>query len=167
MKNIANKKYNNISGELAFESFDKTYLKLSSKWLKDEEIRRLINALPITDKKQKDWFNLLHKKKDYFIWGISLAKLPIGVVGIKNVTKTTGEYWGYIGEKNYWGKGIGKKMIEFILEFAIKKKLDRIYLNVIKENTRAISLYNKMRFKVVEEDDYLLKMVKTIKYNND
>lgn len=149
--------------EITFVAFDVRFLKQSSKWLQDEEIRMLIHASPFSAEQQQQWFEQLPDRKNYLIWGVECDHQPIGVVGLKHVTDESGEYWGYIGEKEYWGKGIGKQMIMFIEDVAILKKLLIIYLNVTKENVRAIKFYEKMRFIAVDNNQPLLRMEKMIK----
>lgn len=57
------------------------------------------------------------------------------------MTDTDGEYWGYIGEKEYWNKRIGKELINYISHYGYILNLKEIYLKVIKDNTRGIKLY--------------------------
>ena len=41
----------------------------------------------------------MNGNKNYFVKGIKYNRERIGVIGLKNITKDTGEYFGYIGEK--------------------------------------------------------------------
>ena len=99
--------------EVSFVPFDETFLGASWNWLQDDELRRLINAAPITKEQQLKWYNHLGKRNDYSIWGVALEEKPIGVCGLKNRTQKDAEYWGYIGERNYWGNGIGAAILLF------------------------------------------------------
>ncbi len=49
------------------------------------------------------------------------------------------------------GKGIGKALIEFVLNEAGKKHINRIKLSVDSGNFAARSLYEKFNFKITEE----------------
>ena len=49
---------------------------------------------------------------DYLIWGYMYNNIPIGVCGLKNINDSSGEYFGYIGNKTMWGQGLGKLMME-------------------------------------------------------
>jgi RimJ/RimL family protein N-acetyltransferase len=153
--------------EVNFVAFDKKFLQMSNKWLQDEEIRMLIHASPFSAELQQQWFEQLPFRKNYLIWGVECDHNPIGVTGLKNVTATAAEYWGYIGEKKYWGRGIGKQMMQFIEAEAVHRKLSTIYLNVTKENERAISLYEKMGFQVIEKKQSLLYMEKQLRKSDD
>ncbi len=50
--------------------------------------------------------------------------------------------------QKYTGFGIGKVMIENLLEIAREKGLEQIELEVVTDNERAIALYKKMGFKI-------------------
>ncbi len=136
----------NIKDKIKFVNYNIDFLNHSWKWLQDSEIKKLTNTPSFTQQQQQEWFLSLKLKSDYFIRGIKYNKKMIGVVGLKNITKTLGEYWGYIGEKEYWGKGIGKEMISYIINIAKEKDLKIIYLKVNSSNKRAIRLYEKEGF---------------------
>lgn len=51
--------------------------------------------------------------------------------------------------EDYWGYGIGSVLIEELLEFAAHSQIEMITLEVVSENERAISLYQKYQFKEV------------------
>ena len=54
-----------------------------------------------------------------------------------------------IGEKDYWGRGCGKKSIKYLVDFAFKKlKLHKVSLGVIKGNKPAFYCYKSAGFKV-------------------
>lgn len=138
------------------------FLEYSWTWLNDDEIRKLTDT-PIFDaESQKKWFNSISSKKDYLIWGILFEGIPIGACGLKNITITDCEYWGYIGNKNYWGKGIGTEMLQKLIEIGKQKKLNSIWLKVLKDNDRARKLYEKLGFYVENESDAMLFMRKEI-----
>jgi len=148
--------------EINFTAFDEHFLQCSSRWLQDKEIAVLIDAPAFSKEKQDAWFNSLPQKDDYFIWGIQYGLMPVGVTGLKNVGKGRGEYWGYIGEKEYWGKGIGTAMLHFIEDIAKDKGLNILYLKVLETNIRAISLYQRNCYKTVKTVDGFLWMEKQL-----
>lgn len=115
---------------LEFVEFDRNFLESSWKWLTDDEIRILTGTPFMTKRQQEDWFLLLPFQVDYYIWGVKYNGIPIGACGIKHKTFDKGEYWGYIGEKKYWGRGIGKKMLQYIEQRARIMNLTTLYLHV-------------------------------------
>ena len=142
--------------------YDRSFLDASFKWLADEEIKFLTNTPSFSKDVQEQWFLSLSEKEDYYIRGILADGIPIGAWGLKHITNVDGEYWGYIGEKEYWGKGIGKQMMSFIESHARLLQLKQIYLLVIPENIRAIRLYNNKGYRKIEEFNGMIKMCKQL-----
>ncbi|MEJ5338680.1 MAG: ribosomal protein S18-alanine N-acetyltransferase [Aquificaceae bacterium] len=52
--------------------------------------------------------------------------------------------------KDLWGRGYGKKLMEFLVEY-FRDKAQRILLDVRRSNIRAIRLYQSLGFKIVSE----------------
>lgn len=150
---------------IRFCVFNEIFRDLSYIWLLDKEVNYLTNAGEQTKEAQLKWYESMKNRKDYLIWGIMYDNKPIGVCGIKNIKEGTGEYFGYIGEKTMWGKGLGKLMMKK-LEEMIYTSLTNIHiltLKVLKDNDRAISLYYKMGYNKVGEQGRFLLMEKNIK----
>lgn len=58
----------------------------------------------------------------------------------------------FIGESDYWGKGIGTEYIKMIFEFLRKRKnANAVILDPHKNNARAIRAYEKAGFKIIKE----------------
>ena len=148
---------------ISFEPYDEKYLELSWKWLRDPELKQLTLTPDFDRESQRNWFDSLNNKEDYFLFGVLYDGKAIGVCGLKNIANNEGEYWGYIGEKSYWGKGIGKNMLDHIISFAITRNLSSIFLKVWSGNTRAINLYKKNGFKIISEKENLCIMNKLLK----
>ena len=138
--------------EIQFLEFSRVFLALSYRWLSPD----------ITKENQEKWFASLPDKNDYYIRGIAVDNKPIGACGLKHITSEAGEYWGYIGEKDYWGKGIGGRMLAFIEEYAKSLGLKQIYLHVLHDNERAMRLYVKNGYEAVPEAANMIKMIKQL-----
>lgn len=151
-----------INYDIRFVEFDDCFCNYSYIWLQDKELCDLINTTPPTKMQQKEWYKTLKNRNDYKIFGLKCDNIPIGVCGLKHITKNDGEYFGYIGVKNLWGKGIGQHMLLFIETIARSEKLNFIYLYVKPENSRAIKLYEKFEYIIDVEEDGLVKMQKHI-----
>ena len=147
-----------MENKLRFVDYSIKYLELSWDWLNDFEIKKLTNTPNFSKEDQLFFYNSLTQKKDYFIRGMEFDNKPIGVCGLKKITSEDAEYWGYIGVKEYWGKGIGKFIINYLIGIAKEKSLKSIYLHVIESNIRAIKLYVKIGFEVENTIDGLVKM---------
>ena len=62
-------------------------------------------------------------------------------------------YHVFIGNKEYWGKGVAKQASKLILAYAFNVlKLESVKLRVRKENISAFMLYEKLGFEVDSED---------------
>lgn len=136
------------SNLISLDAYTEKYLDKSWEWLNDPEIKQLTLTPDFTREQQYDFFKNLKTREDYWIRGISFDAVPIGVVGLKNISckNAEAEYWGYIGDKKYWGVGAGKTMMRMVLDEARRMGLSRIYLYVWKENRQAISFYVKSGF---------------------
>src|ERR1700722_14823624 len=104
------------SSRLAFARFDEQFLEKSWEWLRDPDLKRLSMAPDFTREEQRQWFSGLAEKSDYLIWGLSCDGIPIGAAGLKHITKEAAEYWGYIGERHYWGIGLGREAMDFVID---------------------------------------------------
>lgn len=72
-------------------------------------------------------------------WGIDGQDTDIGVIHV------------FATSPNHFRKGIGKKMLEGLIDFASKKRLKAIRLDVFKTNAPAIALYKKVGFEFRKE----------------
>lgn len=148
--------------KVVFTEFDELFLEYSWFWLNDPAIKRLLQADDFTQEDQRKWFESLKNRNDYLIWGIKLDTEPIGSCGLKSISANECEYWGYIGEKNYWGKGIGKIIMAYVEEKAIEKNLSSIWLKVTEANVRAIGLYEKYGYIIEFKKNGMIKMRKVL-----
>lgn len=130
-------------------NYDLAFLEKSWEWLNDPEIKELTLTPDFSKEDQLNFYNSLPQKKDYWIKGITENNTPIGAMGLKNIDtgESSAEYWGYIGEKEYWGKGIGKFILKEAIIKARELNLKKIYLKVNRKNIIAKNLYLKMGFK--------------------
>ncbi len=142
--------------------FNIDFLELSWSWLNDPEIKEKTNTPDFTKDQQLKWFNGLSSKSDYLVWGVTFGKKPIGVCGLKNITDTDCEYWGYIGEKSYWGMGLGNQIMQLMINKALELNLNSIWLKVKANNFPAVNLYNKFGFKKFKQNVDLIYMKKKL-----
>ncbi|MCO5233154.1 MAG: GNAT family N-acetyltransferase [Chitinophagales bacterium] len=154
--------FKNIQGrKISFVEYTEQILEQSWDWLHDEEIKHLTNTPNFTRQDQRKWFDSLSSNSTYFVRGIMLNDETIGIVGLKHIDleEKKAEFFGYIGNKSYWGIGLGGEMLKWISFIAIDMfKLKQLYLNVILDNIRAIKAYEKFGFKIVEVNEVYIKM---------
>jgi RimJ/RimL family protein N-acetyltransferase len=122
--------------------------KLFLKWWKDKELISLTSGIvEDSDEVLRKYFDqMMQSKKDqHFI--ILLGRKPIGHISLMRKSKTMAEINIVIGEKQYWGKGIGTKAIKKATGLAFSKlKYKSICLEVRPDNQRAISTYENCGF---------------------
>jgi RimJ/RimL family protein N-acetyltransferase len=141
-----------------FVRFDEVFLEKSWQWLRDPEIKRLTMTPDFTREEQRRWFSRLPAMTDYLIWGVACKGNPIGAMGLKHINRTGAEYWGYIGEKDYWNRGLGREMVDFALRKARELELGELHLKASHDNSRAIRLYTRAGFVATSEGDNVLRM---------
>jgi RimJ/RimL family protein N-acetyltransferase len=151
---------------LVLVEYDARCLDLSWTWLNDPEIGALTMTPPFTREQQAEFFASLDRRRDYLIWGIEAdGHELIGAAGLKNHRGTRAEYWGYIGERKYWGKGYGHRLVAAVENKARAHGFSQLDLRVARTNSRAIALYEKAGFVAdpqASTDDYVLMLKRGI-----
>lgn len=101
----------------------------------------------------EEWVEFHRKKNNEVLWVIAEQEsdLCVGHVGLYNIDYRvrSAEFAILIGDKNCWGKGLGKEVTAEVVNYGFKQlNLHRIHLSVLNANERALSLYEKIGFKV-------------------
>ena len=131
---------------LTFTAFDKEFLAMSWNWLNDPEIKHLTDTPSFTEEDQAAWFQGLRMRNDYKVWGMQLRERKIGVVGLKNICKVSAEYFGYIGEKDLWGRGLGAEMLDYAETQGAALGISVILAKILADNSRAYRLHKSASF---------------------
>lgn len=142
--------------------YDESFLELSWRWLNDYEVQEMTMTPQFSRQEQVEFYKSLPSRQNYVIFGIILGDEKIGACGIKNISGDKAEYWGYIGKKKYWGKGLGTKIVDLIISEAKNRNISKLYLKVSVNNSRAIKLYKKLRFSFIAGNDSYHLMEKQI-----
>ena len=125
-------------------------------WINDEDVIRY--SLSIFQKmKSRDeishWFDNLLVDESSFNKAIidgSNDKL-VGYAGIAQISKTnlSGEYFIFIGDRTYHGKGVGTWVTKEITKLGFKElRLNRIMLTASEKNIGAVKAYTKANYKI-------------------
>lgn len=149
---------------LRFVPFSEEALECSYVWLREHEIKHLTMTPEITKESQRIWFESLETRKDYWVKAIEADGKLIGAAGLKHIdmSEKKAEYFGYIGEKTLWGNGIGKEMVIYVIEYAKTLGIRTVYLQVADYNEKALHLYKKQGFFIVEKTGFVYEMQKQI-----
>lgn len=148
-----------LRGRLEIVTYSRDFLELSWHWLNDSEIKKLTGTPDFTKQQQEDFFASL-PRVNYLVWGVTYENEPIGVIGLKNIDNGSAEYFGYIGEKKHWGKGLFSKILDVIRLECKKINVNCIYLHVAVDNHMANKAYIKNGFvvepeKCTDEQNYM------------
>lgn len=123
-------------------------------WIKDEEVIRYsmtkFHSLKDDQDIQTWYLNTLLDAKSWQ-WGIvdPQNKELIGYIGIAGINKidNNGEFFIFIGNKNYWGKKLATKLTPQIVKKAFADlNLHRIFLTASSDNPGAVKAYEKAGF---------------------
>lgn len=77
------------------------------------------------------------------------AKKPVGLVSLMNINlnEKQAEFGITIGEKQYWGTGVAAAASNMMMHDAFQiMQLQRLYLNVFENNSRAIHFFSGLGF---------------------
>jgi UDP-4-amino-4,6-dideoxy-N-acetyl-beta-L-altrosamine N-acetyltransferase len=124
---------------------------LLQKWMNDPELTYWLGPrAPISLEEQNRWFDKLvvdSSKRKLMIEDVEGRS--IGLVSLMDINykDNCAEFGIYLGEKNSMGKGQGKDATLTMLRFAfLELGLNRLYLFVLQENTRAIKSFESCGF---------------------
>lgn len=120
-------------------------------WMKDEQVNRFFRFNPndITEESIKGFISSCADDKDMYHFAIADDNDEyLGTVSLKHVdNEAKNAEYAISLRSTAQGKGIGKFATEKILYFAFcELELERVYLNVLSENTHAIEFYKKIGF---------------------
>ena len=91
---------------------------------------------------KKDFYTFISNQDNIFI--LSHPK-PVGYLKAR-VTRDELEIISILIDKKFRKLGIGKSLMNRLLNIALKKKIQNIFLEVSEENLTAINLYKKFNF---------------------
>lgn len=122
------------------------------KWVNDPDIRRnLLFTCPVSLDAEKAWYESQLAEQDSRVYGIAEAEshAHIGNIGLHDIDwiNRKAEAGILIGEKDFWGRGLGTDAMNAMLSHAFfTLNLHRVYLSVFAFNSRAVRSYEKCGF---------------------
>ena len=90
-------------------------------------------------------------KKGYLYFWVKFENKNAGFIGFYPIENKLYLSKFYL-EKNYRGKKISRKMLEFIENYCKENNLKSIYLNVNRDNDLAIKVYEHLGFVKIREE---------------
>ena len=137
--------------------------KTSWLWRNDTQVWKFTGNRPdkeITYEIEKEWINTVLKDSSSKRFSIIVDDVYVGNIQLTNLTDESAQYHIFIGNKEYWGKGIGQLATFQILNYAKEiLNLKEVYLHVNSDNLSAITVYEKNGFERKNHSDTGLKMV--------
>lgn len=137
---------------------------ISYMWRNDKEIWEFTENKPdrhITVETEIEWIKTILQRPNELRFAICIKDTDqyIGNVQLTDLTASDAQFHIFIGEKAFWGKGLGRTATKLLLEYSGKTlKLKSVYLFVRKDNLRAVSIYRKCGFEISASDEITYKM---------
>lgn len=149
-------------GKIVFCSGEKVILRPLMKgdiekllvWFNNPEMTQYLSMnMPMYEKEEEEWLEMLHKRKQTdIVFAIETKKGNfIGTIGLHKIiwVDRIAEVGIAIGEKEYRGRGYGTEALMLLLEYAFNSlNLRKACLTVLGFNKRAYRCYCKCGFKV-------------------
>jgi ribosomal-protein-alanine N-acetyltransferase len=124
-------------------------------WLNDAEVTRYLEtgAFPTTMQDLEKFYQGVTGSRTEVIFAIADGKSHKHIGNVKlgpiDWVHHRAMFGIMIGEKDYWGKGMGEEVTRLIVEYAFSRlNLRRIGLVVFEEHEPAVRCYQKIGFKV-------------------
>ena len=115
----------------------------------------------ITLETEINWLKSKLQNKNEYRFAICLKDTDqyIGNVQLLDIEDKTGCFHIFIGEPNFWGKGIGNKATSLIIDFGFNSlNLNFLTLEVHKNNASALAVYKKRGFQIIDAENEFIKM---------
>lgn len=153
---------------LTLVTFNREFIESTFNILCDKELREffLLNREISRIENRRYWEEYLKNKDcNNEVLAILYNNIHIGNCGLKNITNKDAEFWIYI-DREFWGMGIGGKILDdLIKQHFYHEKYLSIYLNVSKDNHRAIRLYKSRGFVCFGYNDNREDILRMIRYS--
>ena len=136
----------------------------SVSWTLDSAVTKYMGGDFDVPSKEKEIDRLreIISNQDEYNWMIELDGQVIGNVHIDSIKETStnfgakaGNYGILIGDKKFWGKGIGQHVTSVVLEWAFSKGgFEIVSSKVLNENLPSIKLHKKLGFEYTGQSPY-------------
>lgn len=154
MKNIKNKKVKIKGKRIYLKTLNiKNATKEYCSWLNDPKVNRYLETRKTTIDEVKKYIKEKNKNPNCLFLGIFLKENNKHIGNIKlepiNFSLYNTTLGLLVGDKNYWGRGIGTEATKLLVNYAFQKlNLKEVNLVVISENIAALKVHEKVGFKV-------------------
>src|SRR5438876_2756389 len=138
-----------------------TDLRRCVKWFSDLQIIHFLGRdAPVTLAEEERWFRDYERRTDEQIFAIEVEGQHVGNLGLHKIDRVhrKSEVGIVIGEPSFWSHGYGTEAMRVVLRYGFDVLgLNKISLDVLEYNTRALRTYERLGFQregVHREDIY-------------
>ncbi len=124
------------------------------RWFNDAEVTRHLyrGVFPTTTEGLAAFYEEVVQSQNDLVLGIcaSSDEVHVGNVGLHRIdwVNRSAEFGIVIGEREYWGRGIGAEATRLIVQHGFRRlNLNRIWLGVFADHTAASDMYRKVGFR--------------------
>ena len=143
-----------VLGEVVLRPLDVDDAEQLYLYKNDPDVGALLGGVSLgyTRSDIRDWIEYHRQRKDELLWAIAAADdgRCLGHVGFYKIDyrARSAEFGILIGDKSQWGKGHGRRIGGFSVEYGFEMlNLNRIALTVLEGNSVALRLYEKVGFR--------------------
>jgi len=134
----------------------------SVQWRNDPEVFKYTGNTydhEITIDSELAWIRKVMANHNDYRCAILADEVYVGNIYLTDIGGGSATYHIFIGDKNYWGKGIAREASRLIIDYGFKElNLDKIVLEVKKLNESAVKLYQSLGFTPTRSDGEWIHM---------
>lgn len=145
--------------KLTFRELRVEDAEISWKWRNDPEIWKLTQRKwdnYVTKETEEEWIKKILQEKDSRRFAICVGEDQkyIGNIQLTDINEDSAHCGIFIGDKEYWGKGIAKTATQFALDYAkVNLHVKKVIAVVKKKHRNALAVLEKLGFEFLEDDN--------------
>lgn len=142
-----------VGKNISIRPITESDLQMKVDWINDPDINKYLHyEIPLCLDKTVAWFQRASKDNTRYDLIIeTTGKEPIGLIGLTGINQRyqTAEFYIAIGNKNFWGKGIGTEATSLINDWAFNSLgIYKLWATIRAENKAMIAMMKKVGYQV-------------------
>jgi len=118
-----------------------------------------VNRKPVAVETERAWIERVATDPTSYRRAIIVEGTYVGNVYLTDIRNGTAQFHIFIGDRQVWGQGIGRRATAAILDLAWHQlSLERVYLLVHHDNAAAMALYRGLGFALVASEGNFERM---------
>jgi RimJ/RimL family protein N-acetyltransferase len=145
---------NHLLGSVSLRKLEPRDIEALYTFKNDPEVATLLGGFSTgyAERDLAEWLEYHRKRADEVLWTIASADTDecLGHVGLYRIDHRvrSAEFAIMLGHKPSWGQGLGKRVSAFVIDYGFDwLNLNRLELEVLASNKRAIALYEALGFR--------------------